>query len=208
MQVNVADSSGAASAAASFFSTLSDGLAAVNQDLWPDDDRRMQELAEKRHELRKELTSLGSGEHTGIISLLVGKNSEFLNVSRALDATTKEMTEIQNRRKTQTLEEQAAGKAADAHNAAREKELLAVKAASDAKKLERIQGHGAAALAAMDMQYASEDEKAQLNLQKNLDRINAWQLSQQEIEARGFETMTELKQSYSDLAYEKLNTDL
>jgi len=208
MKINVADSTGAANAASAFFSTLSDGLAQVNKDFWPDDDSRMQELAAKRLELRKELTTLGRGEHTGLFSILVGSNSEFLNVSRALDATTKEMREIQARRKEQILEEQAAGKAADAHNAAREKELVAVKAAADAKKLERIFAHGAAAVAAMDMQFANEGEKAQLNLQKNLDRIKGWQVSQQEIEARGFESMAELKQSYSDMAYEQLDADL
>ena len=208
MKINVADSSGAATAAAGFFSAISDGLAKVNQDLWPDDDRRMQELAAQRMELKAELTALGSGDHTGFISRLIGTNSEFLNVSRSLDAVTKEMAEIQDRQKQRILEEQAAAEAAAQKSAEREKQLQEDKKARDDKALARIHEKNAAELLAMDVQFASAEEKAEINFQKNLDRIAAWQVSEQEIKTRGFETMAELQQYYRDLAYEQLDADL
>ncbi|MEY8247305.1 MAG: hypothetical protein RPT11_02890 [Bermanella sp.] len=208
LEINVADSSGAANAARSFFEVLADGLASVNEEFWPDEDRRMQELVSKRRQLQDELGSLSQGERTGFLSYLVGPESEWYNVQRSLNEVTQEMAGIQTRRKQQILEEQAASKAAAANDAARQKELVAAKAAGDAKELARIHAKGATAVAAMQMQFASEDEKAVLHLQNNLARIEAWQLSEQEIKARGFATMDELQQVYRDLAYEKLDADL
>lgn len=208
LKINVADSSGAAAGATKFFNAIADGLASVNQDFWPDDDRRMQELAEQRMQLKAELKALGSGDHTGFVSLLIGKDSEFLNVSRNLDAVTAEMQEIQDRQKKRILEEQAAAEAAEKLNIKRQEELQAAKRERDEKDLARIQEKNAADLIAMDVQFANEEEKAKINLQKNLARIEAWQLSEQEIKSRGFETMAELQQYYSDLAYQQLDADL
>lgn len=208
MKINVADSSGAAAAAAAFFNVISDGLAKVNQDLWPDDDRRMQELAAQRMELKSELATLSSGSRTSILSYIVGPESEWYNVQRSLGGIAKEMREIQDRRKTQILEEQKANEAADKNNEEREKEKLAQKKLAEAKKLKVVYAKNAAAIAAMDMQFATEDEKVGLNLKKNLDRIDGWQVSEQELKVRGFESMTELQQSYRDMAYEQFDNDL
>lgn len=208
MKINVADSSGAAAAAAAFFSTISDGLASVNQDLWPDDDRRMQELAKQRMELKAELATLSGGSRTSILSYIVGPKSEWYNVQRSLGDIATEMGEIQDRRKAQILKEQAANAAADKHNEEREKELVAKSEATEAKKLQAIYAKNSAAIAAMDMQFATEDEKVGLNLKKNLDRINAWEVSEQEVKTRGYESMAELQQAYRDMAYEKFDADL
>ena len=208
LKINVADSSGAANAATAFFNTIADGIAGINQDLWPDDDRRMQELAAKRMELKAELDSLSKGENTGFLSMIIGTESEWYNVQRELKAVSEEMRQIQDRKKDQIIAEQEAQQSADKFRLEREKELQAEKAAQDAKDLAKVHAKHEATLAAMDMQFAGEEEKANLNYERNLARIDAWQVSEQELVARGFESMAELKQSYRDMAFEQLETDL
>jgi hypothetical protein len=208
LKINVADSSGAAAGATNLFNAISNGLESINQDLWPDDERRMQELAAQRMELKAELASLSKGDHTGFVSLLVGTDSEFLNVNRALDSVTKEMREIQDRQKKRIQEEQAAAEAAKQKELKRQEELRAAKAERDAEEQARIREKDAANLAALEMKFATEEEKTELHLQKHLDRIAQWQLSEQEIKARGFESMAELQEHYRTMAYEKYDADL
>ena len=72
-----------------------------------------------------------------------------------------------------------------------------------AKRLAAQQTAGAALLAQLDMQYADEETKLRLSLQKQLADIDAMTLSEAEIKRRGYSTLAQLKTDYETQA----NTD-
>lgn len=207
LKVNVADSTGAATAAAGFFDIIGNAAAGWNEILFAEDDARFADLTVKRMELKQELAALQSGDNATFLSWIVGSESEAMNVERELTAVSKEMSEIQERRKKQIIEAGEADAAADQYAADRKAELQAQSAAEDAKKLAAIHAKGALAVSAMEMQFANEDEKIVLNYEKNLARIEAWQVSEKELKARGFESMEALRDEYRDLSKEKFDLD-
>jgi len=114
LKTNIAGSSGAAQSARDFFQVIGDGLAVLNNDIWPEDDTRLQELTGQLMGLREEHKKLVSGERTGILSFIVGTEDERRNVDRAINSVVKEMKEIQDRRKAELVaQKEAADSAAD-----------------------------------------------------------------------------------------------
>ncbi len=207
LKVNVADSSGAATAAAEFFNIIGNAAAGWNDILFTDDQSRLTELTAQRMELQQELKALQGGERATLLSLIVGADSDAMNVERKLKAVSDEMTAIQDKRKEQIIKEGEASAAADKYAADRAIELQNQKATADAKDLARIHAKGASAVAAMEMQFADEEEKINLNYDKNLAKIEAWQVSEEELKRRGYESMEMLRDEYRALADEKFNQD-
>ncbi len=207
LKVNVADSSGAATAAAEFFNIIGNAAAGWNDILFTDDQTRLTELTAQRMELQQELKALQGGERATLLSMIVGADSDAMNVERKLKAVTNEMTAIQDRRKEQIIKEGEASAAADKYAADRADELVARKKERDAKELSQVHAKAAASVAALDMQFADEEEKIDLNYDKNLSKIESWQVSEEELKRRGYENMEALREDYRLLADEKYNQD-
>lgn len=207
LKINVADSSGAATMAADFINLIGSAAAGWNDILFSDDQTELTKLTARRMELKAELAALHGGERATFLSYIVGSSSEAKNVERELKAVTEKMVEIQDRRKNQLVAQSEANAAADKYAAKRTEEQIALKAAADAKDLARIHDKGAASVAAMEMQFADEEEKINLNYDKNLLRIESWQVSEAELKRRGYENMEALREEYRVLAGEKMDAD-
>lgn len=69
---------------------------------------------------------------------------------------------------------------------------------SEAKNLERLQVAGAARLSSLDSQYADEREKLKLSHQQRVEDIENLNISELEIEKRGFESLAAIKAEYQD----------
>lgn len=208
LKVNIADNSGVAVGVQSFVNLMADAAAGWNDILFQQDDSRFGDLVEQRIKLKEELNALQSGERGTLLSWIVGTESEAMNVERALKSVEAEMRLLQDARKDQLVKSKEADDAAAENQKKNSNELLVQKEASDKKKIASTQAKYAADLASMDMQFASKAQKAALNNEKYLARIETWQLSEQEVKSRGFETMAELQENYRILAAEKLNDDL
>lgn len=101
-----AKSTDANTAAQTFLSTLATGLERVTNALnGPTDRERFAELAQERAELQADLEKLGNGERTGFLSYIIGTDSEWYNVQRRLTAVRKEMQGLQDKFKTDTIEQ-------------------------------------------------------------------------------------------------------
>ncbi|HHC6692728.1 hypothetical protein CGJ04_09100 [Vibrio parahaemolyticus] len=79
---------------------------------------------------------------------------------------------------------------------------------SESKKLERLQVAGAARLSTLDNQYASEREKLKLSHEQRLEDIENLKLSEQEIEQRGFDSLSAIKAEYKEREKEFYDTEL
>ena len=208
LKVNVAEDSGAAAG----MKNLATGMAAivdrVNHLMEPDDNSRLAELWVESENLRNSLDKLYSGERDTFLSWIVGTDSDAMNVERSLKAVEAEMEEIRGRQKKRKEEEKVADDAAAENKKKKSDELVAQKLAEEQKKTDITQAKYAADLASMDMQFASEAQKIELKNQNQLARIEAWQLSEQEVATRGFESMAELQDSFRELANQKRLEDL
>jgi hypothetical protein len=205
LKVVVADSSGATG----FMENLAIGMAnivdRVGHMVSPDDDSRMAELWIKAQNLNGEMDRLKETGDTTFFST----NADLLNTAKLeLVAVNQEIEEIEARQKQRKSAEEVASAAAIANEKARSAELLAEKKALEDKKTEITQAKYASDLTAMDTQFAGETQKVTAQYDANIKRIEAWQLSEQEVKARGFETMAELQESYRLLADEKRTADL
>ena len=78
-------------------------------------------------------------------------------------------------------------------------------------QLDALNQQGADRLAALDRQYADEQGRLALDHQTQLESIAALQVSKEELEVRGFESLAELREEYSVLQkerFEQLSADL
>lgn len=66
----------------------------------------------------------------------------------------------------------------------------------DRERLETLMEQGEAYLQQLDIQFANENQKFELQHQGRLDKIEALQLSEEEIKARGYETLDQLQADY------------
>jgi len=203
LKVNVAEDSGAAAG----MQNLATGMAAiidrVNHLMKPDDNSRLADLWVESENLRNSLDALYSGDRDTFLSWIVGTDSDAMNVERKLKAVETEMEAIRGRQKKRKEEEKVADDAAAENKKKKSDELVAQKLEEEKKKTAITQAKYAADLASMDMQFASETEKVELKNQNQLARIAEWQLSEQEITARGFESLAELQDSFSEIAEQK-----
>lgn len=204
----VAEDSGAAAGMKNLATGMANIIDRINHSLAPDDDSRLAQLWIESQTLQKSLDDLWSGEDRSFLSYIVGKDSESLRLNSEISLIDKEIAEIEARQASRKAEEEKADAAAVANENAKTEELLQQKKLAEDKKTAVTQAKYASDLLSMDMQFATETEKAELQNQKYLTRIDKWQLSEQEIKARGFETMAELQESYRLMAAEKLTVDL
>lgn len=204
----VAEDSGAAAGMKNLATGMANIIDRINHSLAPDDDSRLAQLWVESQTLQKSLDDLWSGEDRSFLSYIVGKDSESLRLNSEISLIDKEIAEIEARQASRKAEEEKADAAAVANENAKTEELLQQKKLAEDKKTAVTQAKYASDLLSMDMQFATETEKAELQNQKYLTRIDEWQLSEQEVKSRGFETMAELQESYRALADEKLDSDL
>jgi hypothetical protein len=204
----VAEDSGAAAGMQNLANGMADILDRINHALAPDDDSRLAQLWVESQELRNSLASLADGSDRSFLSYIVGTDSESLRLNSSLSIVNKEIAEIEARKKERQAAEEVANSAAIANEKARSAELLSEKKAIEDKKTAITQAKYAADLTAMDTQFAGETQKVSAQYKANIKRIEAWQLNEQEVKARGFETMAELQESYRLLADEKRTADL
>lgn len=207
LKINIADSSGAAAGVQAFISLMAEAADGWNKMLFSEDNVRLSELAAERHALKEELKDLHGGNRTGFLSWIVGTESEAMNVERRLKVVTAEMQKIQEKRKGQQVKEKEANDSAIEHQKKNADELIALNEKRDVEKLAKIHTKNASEISAMDMKFADEEEKINLNYDKNLAKIESWQLSEEEIKRRGYDNMEALRDEYRALADEKLNQD-
>jgi hypothetical protein len=193
LKTNIADSSGAASGMQAFVNRMAAFVYEIDQMIVPEDKSRLAELWVEKENLlvlMEKTGARGSGAR-----------------STKLAEINKEAKEIEGRLAKNKIDAQAADDAALKFQAGKSEELQLQKAAADAKDLSRIQTKGARAVAAMEMQFADEEQKINLNYDKNLAKIELWQVSEKELRRRGYEDMEALRDEYRGLADEKLNQD-
>jgi hypothetical protein len=207
LKVNVADTSGAATGMQWFVTKMGEVVHEIDQMIAPSDESRLAELWVESQGLRNELDALASGSDRSLLSYIVGTDSESLRINSQLSLIKSEMAEIEGRQAVRKQKQKEADDAATENQRKISEESLALKAAADAKDLARIHDKGAAAVAAMEMQFADEEEKINLNYDKNLLRIESWQVSEAELKRRGYEDMEALRDEYRLLAGEKMDQD-
>lgn len=194
LKENVADTSGAASGMQAFVNGMAAVVHEIDQMIAPEDKSRLAELWVEKENL---------------LTLMENTGARGSGARRTrLAAINKEAKEIEDRLAKNKTDAKVADDAAIANQKKNSDELIAQKKASEDKKTAATQAKYASDLSSMDMQFATETQKVELQNQKYLSRIEAWQLSDQEITARGFETMAELQESYRMMADEKLDADL
>ena len=208
LKVTVAEDSGAGTGMKRLANGMADIVDRVTHMISPDDNARMAQLWITTQNLTSEIERLEAAKGKMNWNPF-STNVDLLNTAKLeLAAVNKEMAELEKDKAVRLAKEKEANDAATANQKKNADEQIALKAAKDAADLARIHTKHAAELSAMDMKFAGENEKINLNYQKNLTAIDGWQLSEQEIKARGFETMAELQESYRLLAAEKLDADL
>ena len=124
----------------------------------------------------------------GIIDALLGNtdNAKILAEKKAdLDEIREELAQYQERMA------QLQGKPSEGGNRDRSS------GAGAGAQLDALNKSGVDRLAALDRQYTSEQGRLDLDHQAQLDSIAGLQVSKEEIEARGFESLSELRQEYS-----------
>ena len=200
----VADGTGASVGMQSLANGMADIIDRLNHILSPDDNSRMADLWVKAVGLREEIERLQkTGESTFFsmnIDLITTAKNELAEVDQ-------QMAEIEARKASRAEQEAMATAQADKNEKDRAAELQAQKAENDAKDLQRIHAKSAASVAALEMQFADEEEKINLNYEKNYAKIESWQVSEEELKRRGYETMAQLRDEYRALADEKFNED-
>lgn len=192
--------------AAKFFNGIADGINRINEALVTTEQERYNELLAERLELQESVASIvGDGDVDDLSrrdrAAVARKNAQIKSINE-------EMAVIQEARHKEQLAEKEAADAAEDYKKKKADEALAAKAAREEKELVKTQNKYARDLAAMDLQFAAEDEKLNIQLDQRLAKIDAWQLSEQEVKARGFETMAELQAEYRQMAYEAFDADL
>lgn len=208
LKTTVAEDSGAASGMQNLANGMANIIDRINHSLAPDDDSRLAQLWVESQTLQKSLEDLWSGEDRSFLSYIVGKDSESLRINSELSLINKEIAEIEARKADRRNKEEAADDAAKAAQKRSSEELIAQKKLEEDKKTAIVQSKYAADLLAMDSQFANETQKAELQHQAYITRIDNWQLSEQEIKARGYESMAELQAEYREMANLKLEEDL
>lgn len=204
LKINIADKSGVASGVKSFVSLMAEAANGWNKMLFPEDEVRFNELSTERIRLMERVKEL---EATGESSFFSTNVDLIWHAKKGLEEVTAEMEILQEKRKKQLIEVKAADDSAKEHQLKNSEELIALKASRDAEALAKIHTKNASEISAMDMKFADEEEKINLNYDKNLAKIESWQLSEEEIKRRGYENMEALRDEYRALADEKLNQD-
>lgn len=191
LKINFADNSGIASGMKWFVTQVAKTLYEIDQMIAPEDKSRLAELWVEKENL---------------LALMEKSDARGSGARRTkLKKINKEAKEIEDRLGKNRSYAKNADDAAVANQKKNSDELIAQKKASEDKKTAVTQAKYAADLAAMDMQFASEDDKLNIQLDKRLGRIDSWQLSEQEVKSRGFETMADLQNEYRDMAYDEFD---
>ncbi|MCH2039903.1 MAG: phage tail length tape measure family protein [Saccharospirillaceae bacterium] len=187
-----------------FFNGMANGLKRVNEWLETTDQERFNDLLAERVKLEAQLATIKSVDEA------YGREDSrrAQNKQTEIDAINAEMATIQEARKKELAAETEAANAAEEYKKNKADEAAVAKAEREAKELAKTQDKHAKELAAMDLQFAAEDEKLNIQLDQRLAKIDAWQLSEQEVKARGFESMAELQAEYRDMAYEEFDAGL
>lgn len=201
--------------ATSTVNTLAQGMRNVHQSIMPDDDVRLNEITARRMELRKELQEMGDYTQLPDMNLFGYSKSDFINAQRELHEISKEAREIQDRRieeikaqgKAQAAAEQARlqhqeeqEKAAEQRRLEQRQKVAKQEAERQARLMESQQQAGASKLAAMDMQFAGEQDKLRLQFEQRLAQLEQLKLSEAELERRGFESIEALQAEYRQRA--------
>lgn len=205
LKLSIVDASAAGTLSRDFLDVMARGLQRVNEEFFPEDEDRFAELVQRRADLQQQLEKLASGQRTGALSWIVGTKSELLNVNRELDEVTAELKQIQDRRKAQQTAETEAQAAAAAAEQRRLEERKAALEKAQQEELEKLFAKNAQALDAMDMRFADEQTRLDLNLDTTLAKIETYQISEEELRRRGFENIQEMRRYYAELAYEEYN---
>jgi len=204
LKINIADKSGVASGVKSFVNLMAEAANGWNKMLFPEDEVRFNELSTERIRLTERLKKL---EATGESNFFSTNVDLIWHTKKGLEEVTAEMETLQEKRKKQLIEVKSADDSAKEHQKKNSDELVALKASRDADELAKIHTKNASEISAMDMKFADEEEKINLNYDKNLAKIESWQLSEEEIKLRGYDNMEALRDEYRALADEKLNQD-
>ena len=192
----VGKATGAAAGVEAFVSTLNKGIAAVNQDLNPDRHSRMEELRKQIKGYREELGKVPPDMKQGIFDRGTG-----FNVSRNLKSATDEFDALFSEESEQRNKAFEASQAAADKQAARDKKVAA-------DTLARKQKSGLQSLVSIESNLKIENQKIANAHAKRLKDIDKLVLTENEIQARGFDDLDSLKDSYRDLSKARHASDL
>ncbi|HHF0549248.1 TPA: hypothetical protein ACPHT3_003879 [Vibrio alginolyticus] len=196
-------------------------------DSWSDDPRTVNGLSKKIQELQSERKVLSGElrevnntfkEYEGVDadSLLpfnpLGRSeNELFNLNSDFGRLTKQIEEIdaEIERQQKRYNKMRLGMNYDVPQPS-------VKSANDdgsgdstsAKEIARQQQAGQQRLVALDVQYADEREKLKLSHEQRLEDIENLNLSEQEIEQRGFDSLAAIKAEYKEREKEFYDTEL
>lgn len=196
-KLSLATSTGAGKTATTVIASIADHIDNLNQMMMTSDAERLNDLVTKRLDLQQKLTAAQEAvpRYNG-----GGESRRTLQLKDEIKAVNTSILEIQNRRVDQIKKEKKAldDAAAFKRNAEKEDAAARQKLADDeaAKALAKQQENSARWLDDIDLRYAKQEEKIGIYYQRELAQIDELELTKQQIEVRGFETIEQLRADY------------
>ena len=174
LMVNIA-SSGASSGVISLIELMAEAAEGWNNILFTEDNVKLSELHTEMLVLQSDLKALQGGDRATVLSMIVGTESEALNVERKLKAVRSEISEIQDKKVKFQKAESSASNASIA--ILKEKEAARLREIEDAKALKKasaqtdIPKQNLSSFRLADFLQEQADEEVKINKEKNDKKI-------------------------------------
>lgn len=218
----IGDKSGAAYAATEFFTLMASGVHGLKNIISADDNERVFQLRKELSELAEEYNNLSNGKTTKSFGgRFLGADWRKEEMARIVEQQKEAQAELDAlvdkglaKEREREAVKQAAKDAADKRESERlaykEKQAkeqatkeLKIETEKAAAKLKRQQSQDAKYVDSLKKRYAKERELVEINHQEAIAKVQTLQLTEEQIRARGYETLEALQQDYFAKADEK-----
>lgn len=194
LKISIVEATSVDGAVTGFLDRMAKGLQRANEKMFPEqalsDEEYLVTLFKRRLELVEKLNSLPTTRGRLATERQIAElDAEMLRISAVRDARLKAETD-----------------ALMASKEAQKKrtEALAQESSAAAQaELDKVHEKNAQILSAMDLQFADEQARLDLNLDTTLAKIENLQVSEAELRRRGFEDIQEMRRYYAELAYQE-----